>query len=114
MRSVRPDVHVGDLDGQLPVLLVDRDLCGVGSSARGHTPPGLCGTVQIGPRDDAARARNAASCHHGRDYTTAPAGAMTVLAGAEAEAEVTVANSGVLTISDLSSERVVAALTGWT
>jgi hypothetical protein len=39
---------------------------------------------------------------------------MTVLARAGAGAEVTVANSGVLTISDLSSERVVAALTGWT
>jgi ABC-2 type transport system ATP-binding protein len=41
--------------------------------------------------------------------TTAPAGAMTVLAGAGAE--VTATGSGVLTVSNLSSERVVAALT---
>ncbi len=41
--------------------------------------------------------------------TTAPADAMTVLAGAGAE--VTVNGSGVLKVSDLSSERVVAALT---
>jgi ABC-2 type transport system ATP-binding protein len=41
--------------------------------------------------------------------TTAPADAMTVLAGAGAE--VTATGSGVLTISGLSSERVVAALT---
>jgi ABC-2 type transport system ATP-binding protein len=41
--------------------------------------------------------------------TTAPAGAMTVLAGAGAE--VTVAGSGVLKVSGLSAERVVAALT---
>ena len=41
--------------------------------------------------------------------TTAPAEAMTVLAGAGAE--VTAAGSGVLTISNLSSERVVATLT---
>jgi ABC-2 type transport system ATP-binding protein len=41
--------------------------------------------------------------------TTAPAGAMTVLAGAGAE--VTVTGSGVLTISGLSPERVVATLT---
>jgi ABC-2 type transport system ATP-binding protein len=42
--------------------------------------------------------------------TTAPADAMTVLTGAGAE--VTAAGSGALTISKLSSERVVAALTG--
>jgi ABC-2 type transport system ATP-binding protein len=42
--------------------------------------------------------------------TTAPADAMTVLAGAGAE--VTATASGVLTISNLSSERVVATLTG--
>ena len=41
--------------------------------------------------------------------TTAPADAMTVLAGAGAE--VTATGSGVLTVSNLSSERVVAALT---
>jgi ABC-2 type transport system ATP-binding protein len=41
--------------------------------------------------------------------TTAPADAMTVLAGAGAE--VTAIGSGVLTVSDLSSQRVVAALT---
>jgi ABC-2 type transport system ATP-binding protein len=41
--------------------------------------------------------------------TTAPAEAMAVLAGAGAE--VTVTGSGVLTISNLSSERVVATLT---
>ena len=41
--------------------------------------------------------------------TTAPADAMTVLAGAGAE--VTANGSGVLKVSDLSSERVVAALT---
>jgi ABC-2 type transport system ATP-binding protein len=41
--------------------------------------------------------------------TTAPADAMTVLASAGAE--VTPAGSGVLTISNLSSERVVATLT---
>jgi ABC-2 type transport system ATP-binding protein len=41
--------------------------------------------------------------------TTAPAEAMTVLAGAGAE--VTATGSGVLTISNLSSERVVATLT---
>jgi ABC-2 type transport system ATP-binding protein len=42
--------------------------------------------------------------------TTAPAEAMTVLAGAGAE--VAARGSGVLTISDLSSERVVAILAG--
>ena len=42
--------------------------------------------------------------------TTAPADAMTVLAGAGAE--VTLTGSGALTVSNLSSERVVAALTG--
>jgi ABC-2 type transport system ATP-binding protein len=42
--------------------------------------------------------------------TTAPAEAMTVLAGAGAE--VAARGSGVLTISDLSSERVVALLAG--
>jgi ABC-2 type transport system ATP-binding protein len=42
--------------------------------------------------------------------TTAPAEAMTVLAGAGAQ--VTATGSGVLTISNLSSERVVAILTG--
>jgi ABC-2 type transport system ATP-binding protein len=42
--------------------------------------------------------------------TTAPADAMTVLAGAGAE--VAARGSGVLTISNLSSERVVAILTG--
>ena len=41
--------------------------------------------------------------------TTAPADAMTVLTGAGAE--VTATGSGVLTVSDFSSERVVAALT---
>ncbi len=41
--------------------------------------------------------------------TTAPADAMSVLAGAGAE--VTAIGSGVLTVSDLSSQRVVAALT---
>jgi len=41
--------------------------------------------------------------------TTAPAGAMTVLAGAGAE--VTATGSGVLKVANLSSERVVAALT---
>jgi ABC-2 type transport system ATP-binding protein len=44
--------------------------------------------------------------------TTAPAEAMTVLAGAGAEVAAT--GSGVLTISNLSSERVVAALTAHT
>ena len=42
--------------------------------------------------------------------TTAPADAMTVLTGAGAEVNFT--GSGVLTVSNLSSERVVAALTG--
>jgi ABC-2 type transport system ATP-binding protein len=42
--------------------------------------------------------------------TTAPADAMTVLAGARAQ--VTATGSGVLTISNLSSERAVAILTG--
>ena len=42
--------------------------------------------------------------------TTAPADAMTVLAGAGAE--VTATGSGVLKVSNLSSERVVATLTG--
>ena len=52
----------------------------------------------------------AASGHRITLRTTAPADAMTVLTGAGAE--VTAASSGVLKISDLSSERVVAILTG--
>jgi ABC-2 type transport system ATP-binding protein len=52
----------------------------------------------------------AASGHRVTLRTTAPADAMTVLAGAGAQVSAT--GSGVLTISDLSSERVVAILTG--
>ncbi len=51
----------------------------------------------------------AASGNHIMLRTTAPADAMTVLVGAGAE--VTANGSGVLKVSDLSSERVVAALT---
>jgi ABC-2 type transport system ATP-binding protein len=51
----------------------------------------------------------AASGHRITLRTTAPADAMTVLAGAGAE--VTATGSGVLKVSNLSSERVVAALT---
>jgi ABC-2 type transport system ATP-binding protein len=51
----------------------------------------------------------AASGNHIALRTTAPADAMTVLAGAGAE--VTATGSGVLKVSNLSSERVVAALT---
>jgi len=52
----------------------------------------------------------AASGHRITVRTTAPADAMTVLAGAGAE--VVVRGSGVLTVCDLSSERVVALLAG--
>ena len=52
----------------------------------------------------------AASGHRITVRTTAPADAMTVLAGAGAE--VVVRDSGVLTVCDLSSERVVALLAG--
>ena len=52
----------------------------------------------------------AASGHRITLRTTAPADAMTVLAGAGAQ--VTATGSGVLTISNLSSERLVAILTG--
>jgi ABC-2 type transport system ATP-binding protein len=52
----------------------------------------------------------AASGHRITLRTTAPAEAMTVLAGAGAE--VTVTGSGVLKVSNLSSERVVVILTG--
>jgi ABC-2 type transport system ATP-binding protein len=52
----------------------------------------------------------AASGHRITLRTTAPADAMTVLTGAGAE--VTAAGSGVLKISNLSSERVVAILAG--
>jgi ABC-2 type transport system ATP-binding protein len=51
----------------------------------------------------------AASGHRITLRTTAPAGAMTVLTGAGAE--VTATGSGVLNVSNLSSERVVATLT---
>jgi ABC-2 type transport system ATP-binding protein len=52
----------------------------------------------------------AASGHRIMLRTTAPADATTVLAGAGAE--VTVTGSGVLTVSNLSSERLVAILAG--
>jgi ABC-2 type transport system ATP-binding protein len=52
----------------------------------------------------------AASGHRITLRTTAPADAMTVLAGAGAEVAAT--GSGVLTVSNLSSERVVAILAG--
>jgi hypothetical protein len=40
-------------DGGVPQVVGQRPPCGAGSPARGHTPAGYCGIVQMGPQADA-------------------------------------------------------------
>jgi ABC-2 type transport system ATP-binding protein len=96
-----------ELGAQGRAVLVSSHLMGELEDTAGHLV--VVGRGQVIADTSVADLIAAASGNRITLRTTAPAEAMTVLAGAGAE--VTATGSGVLTISDLSSERVVAALT---
>jgi ABC-2 type transport system ATP-binding protein len=96
-----------ELGAQGRAVLVSSHLMGELEDTVGHLV--VVGRGQVIADTSVADLIAAASGNRITLRTTAPAEAMTVLAGAGAE--VTATGSGVLTVSDLSSERVVAALT---